>query len=47
LHAPIHHHVLELDIPQLADKQVRVEPTDNWEQLKMLCGWLTDLCVKS
>ena len=40
LHAPIHHHVLELDIPQLADKQVRVEPTDNWEQLKMLCRWL-------
>jgi hypothetical protein len=40
LHAPIHHHVLELGIPQLADKQVRVEPTDNWEQLKMLCGWL-------
>jgi hypothetical protein len=40
LHAPIHHHVLELDISQLADKQVRVEPTDNWEQLKMLCGWL-------
>ena len=40
MHAPIHHHELELDIPQLADKQVRVEPTDIWEQLKMLCGWL-------
>jgi hypothetical protein len=40
LHAPIHHHVLELGIPQLADKQVRVKPTDNWEQLKLVCGWL-------
>jgi hypothetical protein len=40
LHAPIHHHVLELGIPQLDDKQVRVEPTDNWEKLKLLCGWL-------
>jgi hypothetical protein len=40
LHAPIHHHVLELGIPQLGDKQVRVKPTDNWEQLKLLCGWL-------
>ena len=40
MHAPIHHHVLEVDLPQLADKQVRVEPTDNWEQLKLVCGWL-------
>jgi hypothetical protein len=40
LHAPIHHHVLELGLLQLDDKQVRVEPTDNWEQLKLLCGWL-------
>ena len=40
MHAPIHHHVLELGIPQLGDKQVRVKPTDNWEQLKLLCGWL-------
>ena len=40
MHAPIHHHVLELGIPQLADKQVRVKPTDNWEKLKLLCGWL-------
>ncbi len=40
MHAPIHHHVLELGIPQLDDKQVRVEPTDNWEKLKLLCGWL-------
>ena len=38
MHAPIHHH--ELAIPQLADKQVRVEPTDDCEQLKVLCGWI-------
>jgi hypothetical protein len=37
---PIHHHVLELGLLQLVDKKVRVEPTDNWEQLKLLCGWL-------
>src|SRR3712207_4788497 len=30
LHAPIYHHVLELGIPQLADKEVRVEPIDSW-----------------
>jgi hypothetical protein len=40
LHAPIHHHILELGIPQLADEQVRVKPTDNWEQLKLVCGWI-------
>src|ERR671910_912173 len=40
LHAPIHNHVLELGVPQLADEQVRVKPTDNWEQLKLVCGWL-------
>jgi hypothetical protein len=38
--APIHHHVLELGLLQLVDKQVRVEPIDSWEQLKLLCGWL-------
>jgi hypothetical protein len=38
--APIHHHVLELGLLQLVDKQVRVEPTDSWEQLKLLCGWI-------
>jgi hypothetical protein len=37
---PIQHHVLELGLLQLVDKKVRVEPTDNWEQLKLLCGWL-------
>ena len=40
LHVPIQHHVLELGLLQLVDKKVRVEPTDNWEQLKLLCGWL-------
>jgi hypothetical protein len=46
LHAPIHHHVLELGIPQLADKQVCVEPPDNWEKLKLLCGWLEQECYE-
>ena len=40
LHAPIHHHELELGLLQLVDKQVRVAPIDSWEQLKLLCGWL-------
>jgi hypothetical protein len=25
---------------------VRVEPTDSWEQLKMVCGWLEQECYE-